>query len=65
MSEIYTVYVILDYREKDDRGNLRDSTEYQVIATSYDLAIEKVKVLNPNHQEFFYLKQVIQNFEPK
>lgn len=62
MSDFYTVFIIIGYEERNDRGELSNATEYQVIANSYDEALKKVKKLKK--AKFYFLKSVIENFKP-
>jgi len=63
MSELYTVFIILGYESKNDRGDFLNTTEFQLIAENYNEALKKAKKLH-NCKNFF-LKSAIENFKPE
>lgn len=60
--EIYRVFVVYTFDQKDPAGNFINSTEHQIIAENYQEALIKLEAINPDHQPNIYLKQILENY---
>lgn len=58
MQKSHTIFIIIGYEQKDQMGNLINSTQFEIIAETYKEALKQAKKYHKSPH--YHLKMVIE-----